>query len=131
VRRVSARPPPSGADSEVAKIEGDLGILRYPVSATAAEKPFPHKGQESFPSWTSPVRPRSPALSIGGMQITQRRRFFAVRVLSVKEGRGGPKATNSADEKALLQLDRGGPRRGFRAAENHGVGGSTPPLATR
>ena len=37
-------------------------VLRYPVSATAAEKPLPRKGQESFPSWTSPVRPRSPAL---------------------------------------------------------------------
>jgi hypothetical protein len=38
------------------------GILRYPISATAAEKALPHKGRESFPSWTSPVRPRSPAL---------------------------------------------------------------------
>ena len=36
--------------------------LRYPVSATTAEKPLPRKGPESFPSWTSPVRPRSPAL---------------------------------------------------------------------
>jgi len=34
------------------------GVLRYPDSATAAEKPLPHKGHESFPSWTSPVRPR-------------------------------------------------------------------------
>ena len=33
--------------------------------ATAAEKPLPRKGPESFPSWTSPVRPRSPALSKG------------------------------------------------------------------
>jgi hypothetical protein len=40
------------------------GILRY-VSATAAEKPLPSKGPKSFPSWTSPVRPRSPALSKG------------------------------------------------------------------
>src|SRR5256884_9895646 len=38
------------------------GVLRYPISATAVEKPLPRKGQESFPSWTSPVRPRSPAL---------------------------------------------------------------------
>jgi len=38
------------------------GVLRYPISATAAEKPLPRKGRESFPSWTSPVRPRSPAL---------------------------------------------------------------------
>ena len=37
-------------------------VLRYPVSATAADNPLPSKGQESFPSWTSPVRPRSPAL---------------------------------------------------------------------
>ena len=29
--------------------------MRYPVSATAAEKPLPDKGQESFPSWTSPT----------------------------------------------------------------------------
>ena len=34
-------------------------VLHYPVSATAAEKSLRHKGQESFPSWTSPVRPRS------------------------------------------------------------------------
>src|SRR2546430_17036565 len=38
------------------------GVLRYPISATAVEKPLPRKGPESFPSWTSPVRPRSPAL---------------------------------------------------------------------
>src|SRR2546428_4563272 len=37
-----------------------LGGLPYPVSATAAEKPLPRKGPGSFPSWTSPVRPRSP-----------------------------------------------------------------------
>src|SRR3989442_6848108 len=41
------------------------GVLRYPISATAVEKPLPRKGPESFPSWTSPVRPRSPALSKG------------------------------------------------------------------
>src|SRR5207244_9577573 len=40
------------------------GVLRYPISATAVEKPLPHKGPESFPSWTSPVRPRSPALVV-------------------------------------------------------------------
>ncbi|SRR5436309_6355345 len=38
------------------------GVLRYPVSATAAGKPLRREGPESFPSWTSPVRPRSPAL---------------------------------------------------------------------
>jgi len=32
--------------------------LRYPISATAAEKPLPRKGPDSLPSWTSPVRPR-------------------------------------------------------------------------
>jgi len=42
--------------------EATGAVLRYPISATAAEKPLRHKGQESFPSWTSPVRPRSPAL---------------------------------------------------------------------
>src|SRR5439155_10238774 len=41
------------------------GVLRYPISATAVEKPLPRKGPESFPSWTSPVRPRSPALTKG------------------------------------------------------------------
>src|SRR5215470_7601797 len=45
--------------------QGSGSILRYPVSATAAEKPLSCKGQESFPSWTSPVRPRSPALRKG------------------------------------------------------------------
>jgi len=50
------------ANREIAEIEADVGVLRYPASATTAEKPLPHKGPESFPSWTSPVRPRSPAL---------------------------------------------------------------------
>jgi len=72
--RFGARRPllPEGS-REIAKSEAYIGVLRYPVSATAAQKPLSRKGQESFPSWTSPVRPRSPALSIGGMQITQRR----------------------------------------------------------
>src|SRR5436190_10012628 len=47
----------------IGEIEADVRVLPYSVFATAAEKPLPHKGQESFPSWTSPVRPRSPALS--------------------------------------------------------------------
>ena len=50
------------AKGEIAKIQADIVVLRYPISATAAEKPLPRKGPESFPSWTSPVRPRSPAL---------------------------------------------------------------------
>jgi len=29
------------------------------------------KGSESFPSWTSPVRPRSPALRKGWLQLLQ------------------------------------------------------------
>ena len=56
------RPLNRAPNSEIAETEGDVGVLRYPVSATAAEKPLPHKGPESFASWTSPVRPRSPAL---------------------------------------------------------------------
>jgi hypothetical protein len=35
-------------------------VLRYPVSATAPEKPLSRKGRERFPSWTSPVRPGRP-----------------------------------------------------------------------
>src|SRR5262249_33896762 len=35
-------------------------VLRYPDSPTAAQKTLPGKGPDSFPSWTSPVRPRSP-----------------------------------------------------------------------
>ena len=38
------------------------GILRYPISATAAEKALPHKGPESFPSWPSPVGQRRASL---------------------------------------------------------------------
>src|SRR5207302_9271852 len=56
--------------------EANGAVLRYPISATAAEKPLPHKGQESFPSWTSPVRPRSPALRkerlVAGLACTLR-----------------------------------------------------------
>jgi len=48
--------------SRLVKICLRCPVLRYPVSATIAEKPLFHKGQDSFPSWTSPVRPRSPAL---------------------------------------------------------------------
>jgi len=51
------RPVPwrCGGEREIAKIEADVDVLRYPISATAAEKPLRRKGQESFPSWTSPV----------------------------------------------------------------------------
>src|SRR5207244_7504718 len=42
--------------------QGSGSLLCYPISATAAERPLPRKGPESFPSWTSPVRRRSPAL---------------------------------------------------------------------
>ena len=38
------------------------GILRYPISATAAEKALPHEGPESFPSWPSPVGQRRASL---------------------------------------------------------------------
>jgi len=48
--------------SRLVKICLRCPVLRYLVSATIAEKPLFHKGQDSFPSWTSPVRPRSPAL---------------------------------------------------------------------
>src|SRR5882724_13698996 len=61
------------ANGEIAKIQADIGVLRYPISATAAEKPLPRKGPESFPSWTSPVRPRSPALYVSLCRV---RRFL-------------------------------------------------------
>jgi hypothetical protein len=32
------------ANGEIAKIQADIGVLRYPISATAAEKLLPHKG---------------------------------------------------------------------------------------
>src|SRR5712691_12212313 len=48
--------------AKLPKADRVAGVLRYPDSATAAEKPLPRKGPESFPSWTTPVRPRSPAL---------------------------------------------------------------------
>src|SRR5439155_23697160 len=59
VRRSRRVKVPGG---ELLKTDLVARVLRYPISATAAEKPLSHKGQESFPSWTSPVRPRSPAL---------------------------------------------------------------------
>ena len=49
-------------EGEIVNSHGSGSRLRYPLSATAAEKPLPRKGRGSFPSWTSPVRPRSPAL---------------------------------------------------------------------
>src|SRR2546430_243578 len=58
----SSAPHITGGDRPTSGVRPGAGILRYPISATAAEKPLPRKGQESFPSWTSPVRPRSPAL---------------------------------------------------------------------
>src|SRR3989442_343664 len=41
-------------------------VLRYPVSATAAEKPLPHKGQEKLPKLDVAGSTRSPALSTAG-----------------------------------------------------------------
>jgi hypothetical protein len=52
----------AAVEGEIANRHGRQSALRYPISATAGEKPLPHKGRESFPSWTSAVRPRSPAL---------------------------------------------------------------------
>jgi hypothetical protein len=47
------------------RVPGRARVYALSRSATGAEKPLPHKGPESFPSWTSPVRPRSPALYKG------------------------------------------------------------------
>ena len=57
-------------------------VLRYPVSATAAGKPLRRKGRESFPSWTSPIRPRSPALRKGATC-----RGFSVYASVARKGR--------------------------------------------
>ena len=48
--------------ARIANLGCSRTVLPYPVSATAAEKLLSHNGRGSFPSWTSPVRPRSPAL---------------------------------------------------------------------
>ena len=61
-RRVLAGTLQRAANGEIVETEADVGVLRYPDSATAAEKPLSRKDHESFPSWTSSVRPRSPAL---------------------------------------------------------------------
>ena len=73
-----------------------LGRLPYPVSATAAEKPLPRKGPGSFPSWTSPVRPRSPAL---GETLGNTEGFFAF---------GGRPSASLRRRQPTWQRDRGG-----------------------
>jgi len=62
------------ANGEIAKIQADIGVLRYPISATGAEKPLPRKGRESFPSWTSSVHQRRASLEAGDLKDRMRLR---------------------------------------------------------
>ena len=71
-RRVLAGPPPT--TPKIA--ETDVGVLRYPLSATAAEKPLPHKGPESFPSWTSGRRRFDPGRPLFVRALTRQGFFF-------------------------------------------------------
>ena len=87
----SARPVTGSEDepsrrwrtAKLPKADRVAGVLRYPLSATAGEKPLPRKGPESFPSWTSPVRPRSPAFRNGttrSLSAPRRRRRRGDRI---------------------------------------------------
>src|SRR2546425_2439734 len=84
------------------------GVLRYPISATAAEKPLPSKGQESFPSWTSPVRPRSPALA---KALTRQGFFFRA-----------PGAPDSNCDFSIAEASRR--RAPYISVEKYGIGES-------
>src|SRR2546428_10192604 len=52
-KAASSAPHITGGDRPTSGVRPGAGILRYPISATAAEKPLPRKGHESFPSWPS------------------------------------------------------------------------------
>src|SRR5206468_1636143 len=60
--RSAERIPAADADGEIGKLAAAPKYCVILGFAGAAEKPLPHKARDSFPSWTSPVRPRSPAL---------------------------------------------------------------------
>src|SRR5262249_28992569 len=56
------------ANREIAESEADVGVLRHPISATAAERPAP-QDQDRFSSWKSPVRPRSRFSEIAALEL--------------------------------------------------------------
>src|SRR2546422_861170 len=113
-----------------------LGGLPYPISATAAEKPLPRKGQGSFPSWTSPVRPRSPAL----VKSRRLRRPTSIRLMywpALKVKAPGLRTGRPACARPLdpvQELYEGGPHGG--APLSHGApislsGRANQPVASR
>src|SRR5207247_11165266 len=110
--------------------------LRYPISATAAEKPLPRKGRGSFPSWTSPVRPRSPAL----VKSRRLRRPTSIRLMywpALKVKAPGLRTGRPACARPLdpvQELYEGGPHGG--APLSHGApislsGRANQPVASR
>ena len=104
--------------------------------AGAAEKPLPHKARDSFPSWTSPVRPRSPAL----VKSRRLRRPTSIRLMywpALKVKAPGLRTGRPACARPLdpvQELYEGGPHGG--APLSHGApislsGRANQPVASR
>src|SRR5439155_16485808 len=108
------RPSRFGQESRISGVAERYCVI--PFLLPPPKNPCPARAEKASQAGRRRFDPGRPLSPLAGRKSRSAGGVFAVRVLSVKGGRRGPKATNSAAEKFLLLLDRGGPGRGFGAA---------------
>src|SRR5436309_8356872 len=115
---IGARPPRGPCGSRGYSSDGCLAAVLRDAFCYRRRKPLPRKGPESFPSWTPPVRPRSPAsLELRYRKVGLADLGWATLLVRDRRARRG----RQRDHAHLAEPDLRAPGREVSAGEVEGV----------